>query len=114
MNKIDNKGAMAFAKALEINNGLEELLLNRNFIHADGITALARSLALNRKLRTLNLAGNNTIGNDTIVTFSQSIKNNTSLRNFELPIININGQEAQNAYKSLLNDLQRNNKSING
>ncbi|KAG7189790.1 hypothetical protein KM043_017452 [Ampulex compressa] len=57
-NRLENEGAQALAAVFEKLKSLEEVVMLQNGIYYPGITALANGLAVNPKLRILNLNDN--------------------------------------------------------
>ncbi|XP_076446452.1 ran GTPase-activating protein 1-like [Babylonia areolata] len=57
-NRLENDGATALAAAFKVMGTLEELAMPQNGINLPGITALVEAIAVNTRLRVLNLNDN--------------------------------------------------------
>ena len=78
-NNIGDQGAIAIAKALEVNASLKILVLENNNIGDDGAKALASALEVNASLKTLDLRVNK-IGDAGATAIANAIAVNASLK----------------------------------
>ena len=80
-NSIDDSGTTQIANSLTHNASLWELHMNNNFIGKDGAKAIAANLSNNRKLRSLAIADNSEIDEESVILM---IRNNIALRELQL------------------------------
>ena len=78
-------GACELAHALTINSSLEILKMNGNTIDHSGAAGIAASLSVNKTLKELSLAGDSTINYTAAYEILESLHQNTSSINLDLP-----------------------------
>jgi Ran GTPase-activating protein 1 len=76
--RLENKGAISIAAALEAMGSLKELVLPQNGIKTDGIVALARAIEKNADLRVLNL-NDNTFKPESCIAIAKALKATSKL-----------------------------------
>ena len=105
-NRIQAKGAIAIAKALEKNKTLTELNISWNNIGVEGAKAIAKALEINSTLTTLNISNSyNNISIDGATALADMLKTNTSLKTVDISLNNISVEGAQ----AIATALQKNN-----
>lgn len=81
---IGDRGAQAFAKALETNPSLAEITLDANLIRNPGAAALGRALAKNTTLTDISMETNNLIAAEGVRAFASGVAVNTKLRSIDI------------------------------
>ena len=82
---IGEVGACELAHALTINSSLEILCMNGNAIGHSGAAGIAAALCINSTLKELSLTGDSTIDYTAASEILESLYQNTSLTNIDLP-----------------------------
>ena len=104
-NDIGKDGAVAVAKALEVNASLTSIDLSRNVLQNDGAVAVANALRVNRSIKTLDL-GYNGIGSEGAVALGKAINVNASMKKLNVLRNSIGAEGAQELVDAAPQQLQ--------
>ena len=99
-NKIGDQGAIAIAKALEVNAVLKKLVLNDNKIGDQGAIAIADALKFNAVLKELWLYENN-IGDQGTIALAEALKFNAVLK-LEVLVVSWSMRQNRRSYRQLV------------